>query len=1451
MTEVAKLQALVSMSGIKPAQRDLQGLDQSLRSAAGQAEKSIGTFSKMGSSITGVLSGVAAGAGGALKALGAIGLASMGVQAVTGAVSGLGNTLGLGLANQMEQTRASMMAFYKDTGKVEEVLAMVKKEASSTPFAFADIATAAAQLGPVAKNANVDLLSIVRTAEALSASNPMQGFEGAVFALKEAVSGDMASIIDRFNLSRSAIKGFRESGMTDLQAVQAAMAEQGITYDLVAAQAQTMTGRWSTFVDTFNEVRIAVATPIFEALKNALMQAQPALEAMLPGLQRFGELFGTVLAGAITGTVSALGSFASGLMGFGRYIAAIVSDGDLMNDWLTYLPGPLQGAAQAFGEVVAGVMGVVTGFRDFLTTGEAVGDAFAVLPGPVQTAVQAVAEAVSGLASLVQENIGPLGDAVREVAEGAFNVLMERVNAVLPVVQSLGSLFMSEVVPAVASLLPHVEALLPTLAGLAQNGAALGTALVQLGAAVAENVISWSGWPGVIDGVATAIGVLLSGATSLLDKVSGLTGGLGELIGNMAGSQTAIESVTTVLAAGALAYTAYRAALLAMMAVQGVTWLVGMTTALSAMVQAQGLAATAQWLLNAALTANPIGVVVVALAALTAGVVIAYRESETFRNAVDAVAGALRDRFMGAVDAATAVLSAAGTVISSVVGFARSLASGIDSIAGAAGRVLGPIQGLIDKLGVLGKAKAALDFVLPGSLPPLAQGFKDVGEQADKLASPLDRLSGSMEKLSVSGGAAAQAMTQWYDQGWAANITTSTGYVADAFMALGQEAGRLTGVNLDSVAAGWDTWSAVAQRFASGTVEMTHGMAMLGQELGRYLGLPLDDIPAGWQTWAAALNQLGYILPGSEPPLAQGLQMVGDAAEDVTGPIAAASLVLADIGQAANTAGTDIQSLTSVWAQNLASLGGQNTQIRAATEALREWKDSLSLLKDELLNTQPYTAEAAAIQGNIQIIEAEIAKRQSRIDIMKREVGAFQTAATALEGFQGAVTAALDLGPGAALPGLLEKAIGGDSPQAGSALFAGLQKTIVEATKLNIEGAKAAGAAIQDAMLTTLGTPSPENIQHVYDLMADLNTELNAAREASAAQLERFGTLTADSLAAGIQNAMRSDGIKQQVGAAGVSMLEALEKALDEGGVKNVAKVGELAAQMSSKLQELPEFIRGQLGTSFSVALEDFVATPTEDLRARLIDVMGDINSSFSLIPKGLQDMTPSVQSGIRAIVDSVITEQMTLAQGMDAIAGLMEDAKTRTKSAADEAKQVMDTLKAEMSGFEAFYKKFGTNASPGMMTGAQAAAAGASGGSGGSSASGGWTQPKSATTFGSSMSGPGEDQIKPMGPSDDELAKYSEAMWKYSNPQFNGGGGVGRTNGAPWLLPMASSGGGGQDQYGPVTLSPETVTAIGQVTAAALHQNPPVVNMDGKQVSKAVSSYIAMELDQQLFSAT
>lgn len=56
--------------------------------------------------------------------------------------------------------------------------------------------------------------------------------------------------------------------------------------------------------------------------------------------------------------------------------------------------------------------------------------------------------------------------------------------------------------------------------------------------------------------------------------------------------------------------------------------------------------AAAQWLVNAAMSANPIGLVVIAIVALVAAFVLAYKKSETFRKIVQATFSAVQTAIM-------------------------------------------------------------------------------------------------------------------------------------------------------------------------------------------------------------------------------------------------------------------------------------------------------------------------------------------------------------------------------------------------------------------------------------------------------------------------------------------------------------------------------------------------------------------------------------------------------------------------------------------------------------------------------------------------------------------------------------------------------------------------------------------------------------------------------------
>lgn len=114
--------------------------------------------------------------------------------------------------------------------------------------------------------------------------------------------------------------------------------------------------------------------------------------------------------------------------------------------------------------------------------------------------------------------------------------------------------------------------------------------------------------------------------------------GLMKVVEWMQKNQTTAKILAGVIGGLLSVYAAYNIAL-GVMAVKTAV-VTAATAAWNVVTKAARVATLAwtgvQWLLNAALTANPIGIVVVAIGALIAGIILAYKHSETFRKIVAA-----------------------------------------------------------------------------------------------------------------------------------------------------------------------------------------------------------------------------------------------------------------------------------------------------------------------------------------------------------------------------------------------------------------------------------------------------------------------------------------------------------------------------------------------------------------------------------------------------------------------------------------------------------------------------------------------------------------------------------------------------------------------------------------------------------------------------------------------
>lgn len=175
---------------------------------------------------------------------------------------------------------------------------------------------------------------------------------------------------------------------------------------------------------------------------------------------------------------------------------------------------------------------------------------------------------------------------------------------------------------------------------------------------------------GKIDGALDSTAGHADAVASKGAQAAGALTGLGDLVGGPFGAAMMAGGVgmQAFADAGDLVNVVTESAIFRKLKDTAVT--IAHTAASIAASAAQKAMAAAQWLVNAAMSANPIGLVVLAIVALVAGLIVAYKKSDTFReivnrafsvvkSAAEAVASFFTDKIPAAFDA---VLGAAKKV---------------------------------------------------------------------------------------------------------------------------------------------------------------------------------------------------------------------------------------------------------------------------------------------------------------------------------------------------------------------------------------------------------------------------------------------------------------------------------------------------------------------------------------------------------------------------------------------------------------------------------------------------------------------------------------------------------------------------------------------------------------------------------------------------------------------
>lgn len=218
--------------------------------------------------------------------------------------------------------------------------------------------------------------------------------------------------------------------------------------------------------------------------------------------------------------------------------------------------------------------------------------------------------------------------------------------------------------------------------------------------------------------MSTALTSVASVAGSVFSAIGNSSGAMEVVRGALAGIVTALVVYRTVAAASALATGLMNAAMAAGAAARAlfVTTTVAATGATEAQTVAQGE-------LDVAMSANPIGILIVAIAALVAALVLLYRNSQTARAVMDAAWAGIKAGAQAAMNFITQTVIPAAiaawqrfgpAVVAFLSAAATAIRTAVNAIATVVSTVIGQIKAHWDTIWALfgPAAKAYLDVAV-------------------------------------------------------------------------------------------------------------------------------------------------------------------------------------------------------------------------------------------------------------------------------------------------------------------------------------------------------------------------------------------------------------------------------------------------------------------------------------------------------------------------------------------------------------------------------------------------------------------------------------------------------------------------------------------------------------------------------------------------------------------
>ncbi|RIJ63602.1 hypothetical protein [Rummeliibacillus sp. POC4] len=213
---------------------------------------------------------------------------------VVGAKSFLDATVGAAAQMELAQVQVTSL-FGKNQKAANKFFDFLNKAGADSMFSQEDFFGSGRAFVPLTKNLK-ELKYAVGITERLAASNPLEGMEGASFAIREALSGDLISLAERFNLPKTMLASIKTAPTMQrkLEALDKVLGKMGYSQNYLNRVNDTGYVRWQKLIDT-------TKLKFTEMGKSGLQAAKPLiadLNKMVEG-KGFKE-FGNTMSQGIT-----------------------------------------------------------------------------------------------------------------------------------------------------------------------------------------------------------------------------------------------------------------------------------------------------------------------------------------------------------------------------------------------------------------------------------------------------------------------------------------------------------------------------------------------------------------------------------------------------------------------------------------------------------------------------------------------------------------------------------------------------------------------------------------------------------------------------------------------------------------------------------------------------------------------------------------------------------------------------------------------------------------------------------------------------------------------------------------------------------------------------------------------------------------------------------------------